>query len=797
MSMFAWLKRILAAPVFEDEDKTRTARLLNTLALVAVILLLVAGLYHPLSHEGGIEILPNVIRIGVTILIVVFTLLANQQSRENERALTESNRELEHTRLFLERRVADRTQGLQVASQVSRAITSVLELDELLTRVVDLVRERFELYYVGVFLVEQDQAAGSGATGEGEQWAVLRAGTGEAGRQMLALGHKLQVGGESMIGQCVARNEARIALDVGQEVQRFDNPWLPETRSEMALSLQSRGQVIGAMTVQSAAEQAFDEQDIAVLQTVADQLAVAIRNAQLFAEMQATLARSEAIVRQYVQESWDRFVETGQEVVGYRYALGQGMPSADAWLPAMEEAVRARQLRIVKDQDTQLSLALPLSSGGEVIGAIGIRRPAGEQLSEDEIALAQSIGQQVAQAVERMRLLDETLRSARRESLLRLTSEKVRSQAGLDNVICVAAQELERVMGAAHVSIRLDTGSESGASSSLIGERATQEAERDIIGPAMEYQEPATEPGKRGGAVTVPLQVRGGQIIGLVELVRDSVAGDWTVAERSLLESLAEEIAEAIVAERLSEQTQASLQETERLYEASRRISEAESDAQILDVVLSTVAGTAADRAAVWMFGQPVTTGLPTEQRLGAFWDRSGAHAPESWDTRAVDERSLVRILSRTEPMLISDVRLDERLDEADRDWFERLGARSVAVVPLAVASEWLGYVTAMLGVPHTWTDDELRVYEAVGDQAATALQSLRLLRDAESRARRERIIREITTKISNTVELDAILNTAVRELGQALGVSRAFVRLSTGSGDSALPDVEDGQEKG
>ncbi len=199
----------------------------------------------------------------------------------------------------LEERVAERTRSLQAAAEVSRATTLLRDPDELLRQVVDLVQERFNLYYVGLFLVD-----------EAKQWAMLRAGTGEAGQTMIAQGHKLAVAGESMIGRCVADDQARIALDVGQEPARFDNPLLPETRSEMALPLHSRGQVIGAMTVQSVVEAAFDEADIAVMQTMADQVAVALDNSRLFVETQAALKEMEAVHRQYLREAWAAYAPT-------------------------------------------------------------------------------------------------------------------------------------------------------------------------------------------------------------------------------------------------------------------------------------------------------------------------------------------------------------------------------------------------------------------------------------------------------------------------------------------------------
>jgi PAS domain S-box-containing protein len=179
---------------------------------------------------------------------------------------------------------------LQTAAEVARTTSGILDPDELIQQVVDLLRERFGLYYAGLFLVDQ-----AGSEGEaGGRWAVLRAGTGEAGRQMVAQGHRLEVGGESMIGWCIANRQARIALDVGEEAVRFENPFLPETRSELALPLISRGKAIGALTIQSTLEAAFSDEDIAVLQTMASQVANAIENTRLFA--QAQLRAEEMVV---------------------------------------------------------------------------------------------------------------------------------------------------------------------------------------------------------------------------------------------------------------------------------------------------------------------------------------------------------------------------------------------------------------------------------------------------------------------------------------------------------------------
>jgi len=180
-----------------------------------------------------------------------------------------------------------RTGQLQAEAEVGRAVSSILSPQELLQRTVDLICDQFGFYYAGIFLVDEEQ-----------RFAVLRAGRGEPGRIMLEHGHKLEVGGQSMVGWACANRQACIALDVSQAAVRFANPLLQDTRSEIALPLRLGDRILGALTVQSVQAAAFDEQDIATLEGVADQIAVALENARLFTQAQASLTENERLVSQ-------------------------------------------------------------------------------------------------------------------------------------------------------------------------------------------------------------------------------------------------------------------------------------------------------------------------------------------------------------------------------------------------------------------------------------------------------------------------------------------------------------------
>ncbi len=180
---------------------------------------------------------------------------------------------------FLLNQAQRRARLLDAANEVGRGVASILDLDELLPKTVDIICKAYNFYYAGVFLID-----------ENKEYAVLRAGHGEAGKAMIADHHRLKLGGNSMIGMAARERIARISLDVEGEDSFFRNPHLPNTRSEMALPLCTGYNCLGAVTVQSEEGNAFNDDDIKTLQTMADHLAIAINNANLLKQLESAHA---------------------------------------------------------------------------------------------------------------------------------------------------------------------------------------------------------------------------------------------------------------------------------------------------------------------------------------------------------------------------------------------------------------------------------------------------------------------------------------------------------------------------
>jgi GAF domain-containing protein len=367
-------------------------------------------------------------------------------------------RRVDAQRDALESEVLQRTRGLWAVSEVSRTTVSILDLDELLPQVVDLVRERFGLYYVGLFLLDDEG-----------RFAILRAGTGEAGQQMLVQGHRLEVGRSSMIGRCVQTGEPDVQLDVGAAAVRFDNPLMPLTRSELALPLRSRGQIIGAMTVQSEEAEAFDDAYVAVLQTMADQVAVSIDNARLFANAQSALQEMEATQRRYLAQRWTEYLKTAQ-LRAYVTGESGAVPLDERLWAEVRQAlehrgVTALQGALTGNADAEgprhAALVAPVSFRGEVIGALGIHDDdASRQWTEDDVAIVEAVIERMGIVADNLRLLDDTQRREATERQVRQVADRMRRAPDMDALIRTTVQELSAVLGTSDAFLQLSAAPE-------------------------------------------------------------------------------------------------------------------------------------------------------------------------------------------------------------------------------------------------------------------------------------------------------------------------------------------------
>jgi GAF domain-containing protein len=434
--------------------------------------------YDPL----GYMVTMGIIFFGLAGLVYLVTSSLKEAvatANKNEQAMAESNQELEKMRYSLEDQVAERTKileqrtgYLQAAIEVSRATASILDTQELIQNSVDLVCEQFGLYYVGLFQIDP-----SG------KWAILQAGTGEAGKAMLARGHRIRFG-QGMIGWCIANAQPRLAGEVVEDQVRLPTTELPETRSEAAIPLRSRGHVIGALTVQSNQPDAFGEMEITIFQALADQLAIALDNARLIAESQQAVKETQSAYGRMSRNAWTNYLATlqGQNNI-YRYGIGNTVTTNELE-QSRQEVLKNGQIAQVRVGD-QLILLLPITVRDQVIGVINFSKepvtkpaklranghkpsnriqPSQEQTNEtlawsaEEVNLLRAIAEQLGVAVDSARLYAETRQHAEHERLVDQVSSEMRASLDIDKVLETTVRELRDALGLAEVEVRLGDG---------------------------------------------------------------------------------------------------------------------------------------------------------------------------------------------------------------------------------------------------------------------------------------------------------------------------------------------------
>jgi GAF domain-containing protein len=399
------------------------------------------------------------------------TAAANQVSGaiNNARILNESR----HTALQFE-----------TAAEIARDISSSLNLDELLKKAVDLIRSRFEFYHAAVFL---KNLAG--------EFVVIREATGEAGAQMKRIGHKLGVGSKSIVGYAAGKGEPLIVNDTTRDVTYYANPLLPDTRAEAAIPLKVGDRIVGVLDVQSKQAYAFAEDDLHTLQILADQLAIAVVNSELFAETQEHLAQhrllhhitttaasgstldealQSAVNGLQVTLGGDRVsilladrekkmlevkaaVGYAEEIYNLRVPVGSGITG---WSAAHRRTLRVNNVEgdpryIPGSANTRSEMAIPLIYRSELLGVLNVESEQLNAYTESDEELLGTLGGSLAAIIANARLLEQLRSRAEQERILFEITDKIRRTTDMQTILTTTVSELTRAVGASRARIKV------------------------------------------------------------------------------------------------------------------------------------------------------------------------------------------------------------------------------------------------------------------------------------------------------------------------------------------------------
>jgi len=329
----------------------------------------------------------------------------------------------------LEQQVEERTISLQTrnlhleaAAEVAREAAAIQDVEKLLDQTVHLISGRFGYYHTGIFLLD-----------ETKQYAVLRAASSEGGQRMIMRGHRLQVGETGIVGYVTHHGEPRISLDVSKDTIFFDNPDLPETRIEIALPLRANEEIIGALDIQSRQPEAIKPDDIAVLQTLADQIALAIQSASLFQQLQHSLNAERAAHGEQTREAWMEFIQGRQNIEASYDPQG-----------------------ILTGTDENASISVPVKVRNQIIGTIrAAKSPDQTGWTTEEAEIIDVLSNQLGIALDSARVFEETQQRAQSERIISEAATRMRETLDIESVMKTAAEEIRRALELPEVVIRL------------------------------------------------------------------------------------------------------------------------------------------------------------------------------------------------------------------------------------------------------------------------------------------------------------------------------------------------------
>jgi len=667
-----------------------------------------------------------VMLLTVVLLALGVTLLQREFQAAQEREKLAMD-EVLLDREQLESRVSERTRELALAVDVGRSVSQLRDLDTLLPNAVELIRSQFNLYYAQIYLMD---ASGRILT--------LRAGTGGVGAELLRRGHRLAVGPGSINGVAAGERKAIIVVDTAANPIFKANPLLPETRSEMAVPLLVGERVVGVLDLQSRHPGNLSAENLSVFEALAGQLAIALDNAALFVQTEQARQEVGEQTRRLTQTGWQELLNALErsERIGYQFD---------------QTSLTPYNMPLPQTQ-AENTVKSPIVITGAPVGMVQLERASDQPWQSDEIDLVSSVVVQASRQLENLRLLAqaESYRNEAEDAARRLTRE------GWKEYLLNKKEHQGYVYDQTEV----------------------QPLENGMLRAAAQHTD---QPVK---AIVQPLEV-GGEMVG--ELAFDGLEA-LDAASNDLVSNVADLLSSHIEELRLTEQTQKALLQTEELYSSSAQVVRSATVDEVLRTVIETTSLRRFDHGSIIFFDQPWVDEVPENGIVAGLWERSGGKSPAPVGmVNPLRHTPFAQVLRRDDPLFIADVLIDDRLDDQLRSMLQTIG-RSLVYYPLVAGDVWFGFLSVAANEPIYMTEEEIRPIHTLTGQAATVMQSIRLLQEAQNHAQREQALRQITSAVRGSTNTDTILRTATRELGTVLG-RKVKVQLGGAPQTSAASD--------
>ena len=668
--------------------------------------------------------------------------------------------------------LAQRAHQLEASAVVARRAAEAKDLTTLLDLVTMLVPESFGHYHCGIFLVDEQR-----------RYAVLEAANSEGGQKMLSRGHRLQIGRVGVVGFCAGTGQPRIAQDVGADVTYYANPDMPATRSEMALPLIVREQSIGVLDIQSTEANAFSQDDIEILQVLADQLALAIDNTRLLESSQRALAELEGLYGQEAARSWQSKL-AGEEIAFAYDSTG---------------LIRAASETPFTVTEGKAQLSKPITFRGQVIGNLDfVRDEVDGAWTDEENQLIDEILEQTALALENARLVQQIRLRSDQIRLLQEITAMAASIMDEDELLQTVAHKLQTSLQAQHCGVvlrdedpdyfTLTASATQEESDIIVGnqinihedpitqaivETADNLAVHEVIGdPKYQVFVQTFSTKKPAAVLLLPLAIRD-QVIGYIFLEDRDERKLLDQEEDDLFTQISAQISTAIESARLFKAEQQGRIAAAALLEITQIASASLDINRVLNQATNRSAqAIQAHRCSILLLDEkeklkPLVSIYATGQAMeGEEWEALQTGIRDSYQT--VPLRTLAA--NMREVAIVADPLTYKRFPLS---WAADFEITSLLMVPLISQNKVIGtMVYDQVDPAFNFRESQIELAQTIAGQIATTIENANLFEQAVTRAERERQITEITAKIRSSNDPKEIMETAISELRAALAQS-------------------------
>ncbi len=762
----------------------------------------VISLFIGVLSVGGILLMRRLVNPVIAPLVLAETRI--RQLAHNEAAPATENIASQHetlqavervaTRLTtlqtsLQEQVGRRTRDLQVAGRIGREIATLTDLDVLVPRTINLICNELGFYHAQVFLLDETQTL-----------AVLRYSRGDAGKQLLARGHKIRVGANSVIGTVTGEKHAVIINDTllaGEQGKHGFNPLLPETRAEMGLPLMIGDDLIGALDIQSRDANVFLVEDVPTYQLLADQLAMAIYHAQLKTQSDERVAQIDRLNRQLTRSAWEATDEKNQLAPMY----GESLPLDSPRIMA------------------------PITIRGEIIGTLDAALPEGQEFTDGDKVILNAVAERVALAVENARLFQETQASLTETSLLYDLNRRLNEANTLEDILQTMMTSLAPDAASGQVWLFDDLMPESKLDKIELIAQVAQPPHQSVmpLGAGLQlrqhpFLQSLTEDNiavitdvvqlleqddwlrelfllmSLRSVVFIPLNMRG-VWRGLITLGFPK-SRQFADREKRLYTALIAQAGVAIDNRLLLRQTEDALSRNEKLYAASRIINTASA---VEDLVYAAVGTSSHYDLHFWLSlleGEPDETGWTPRARRIAVSTVEGSIQKDSlvYDIILTDHSAM----RQREPDIFIDAAPQNDDVSPQIHWMREQGQQFMAIFPLFSDNTPIALFYIVSPTPQELTLEDYEVYKALTGQMSTQIQNRRLLERTETALNDARRLYVASNAVTSAQDIAAIYDAITGHLvmpvlrtGGSVGKMSLTVLLARPNADIDAPYLE------